>query len=556
MRNFWMVLVFIGLYCPVGQVCAQELTVKSLRYSTKKIEARLVLDTASTPVQDIVLLQDPTRLVIDLKKARLATELEQPSANDPFFASFHSEVDKDNNLSVIVGLKKNVAFNSFILKPNHMYGHRLVIDVFDTGPMTPVSNAKPMPIATKTRPHMVKPPELGLPAPRPKIAPAPASAKESLFDELKRGFYSRLYILGFGIAQNPKETNLNKDNGLGLTRYQAVLNPRLDLNMDFRQLELGVKPRYLVNWQRWEDGKFNGNEETDQQLYVNEWFTRFRLADEFLVSYGRENMQWGPSVILSSSNPFNRENGRNNTQVEVPGLGYARAVWIPNSEWSASFIANTDEGRLNSAQGFGLNQSGFLNQAGQTKTRGFEPSYALKIDYTGEGKYASVIPSYREHEGYRVGYFGGWNVSDALLLYGEGSFSEHDDFQVQAGGAYTLEAGPTLNVEYFHDNDGCLRDRIEQCFLQGETKPGDILFRQDYLMAQYTDTKVWNDLNLNFRVVHNLNDSSNRFIGMFEYEVDDHTALYLNANGFTGSSSSEYGSLLRYSIFAGAGYTF
>jgi hypothetical protein len=387
-----------------------------------------------------------------------------------------------------------------------------------------------------------------------KTASVPASAQESLFEEIKRGFYSRIYILAFGIAQDPKVSNLNPDNILGLTRYQAVLNPRVDLNLDFRRLELGVKPRYLLNWQRWEDGRRTGDEETDHNVYVNEWFVRYRITDEFLVSYGRENLQWGPSVILSSSNPFNRENGRNNTRVEVPGLGYARAVWIPDSAWTVSFIANTDEGRLNSAQGFGLNQSAFLTQAGQTS--GFEPGYALKIDYTGEGKYASVIPSYREHGGYQLGYFGGWNISDALLVYGEGSFSEYNDFQVQAGAAYTLEAGPTLNIEYFHDNNGCLQDRIEQCFLQGEINPSNILFRQDYLMAQYTDTKVWTDLNLNLRVIHNLNDQSNRLIGIFEYEVGEHTQLYLTVNGFTGNSSSEYGSLLRYSIFAGVGYTF
>ncbi len=380
------------------------------------------------------------------------------------------------------------------------------------------------------------------------------SSQESLAEEIKRGFYSRINILAFGIIQEPKDSGLNPQNFLGLPRYQAVLNPRLDFNLDFRRLELGFKPRFLLNWQRWEEGARAGDEKTNKQFYVNEWFARYRLNDQLFVSYGRENLQWGPSVILSSSNPFNQENGRNNPRVEVGGLGYARAVWIPSPTWAASFIANTDEGRLNNQQGFGLNQSGFLGQSGQA--RGFEPAYALKFDYTGEGKYASLIPSYREHEGYRLGFLGGWNISDALLVYGEGSASEHDDFQVQAGAAYTLEAGPTFNVEYFHDNNGCLLDRIEQCFFRHEVKPSDILFRQDYLMVQYTDTKVWRDLNVNLRVVHNLNDDSSRLIGIFEYEVGEHTLLYLIGNGFTGGRKSEFGSLLRYSLFLGAAYTF
>jgi hypothetical protein len=109
--------------------------------------------------------------------------------------------------------------------------------------------------------------ESALPATKTETAPSPvSSSKESLFDELKRGFYSRIYVLGFGIAQDPKESNLNPDNNLGLPRYQAVLNPRVDLNLDFRQLELGVKPRYLLDWQRWEDGQRSGDQSTSQYV--------------------------------------------------------------------------------------------------------------------------------------------------------------------------------------------------------------------------------------------------------------------------------------------------
>jgi hypothetical protein len=53
-----------------------------------------------------------------------------------------------------------------------------------------------------------------------------------------------------------------------------------------------------------------------------------------------------------------------------------------------------------------------------------------------------------------------------------------------------------------------------------------------------------------------LNDQSNRLIGIFEYEATDHTLLYVIANGFTGSRDSEFGSLLNYSFFVGAAYTF
>ena len=378
----------------------------------------------------------------------------------------------------------------------------------------------------------------------------------SLLDELERGFYYRLNLMSFGIAQGPKQSNLNPNNLFGVQTYQAVFNPRLDLNLDYKRLELSVKERFWNIWQRVEDGKFAGQETNTAQFYLNEWFARFRVLDDLFVSYGRENLQWGPSVLLSSSNPFNPQNGRNNPRVEVPGLGYARSVWVPSSNWAVSFIANTDSGRLYNAPIFGLDQTSFLGPAQTAFSRKFTNAYALKLDYTGDGKYISIIPNYRGTTGYQVGYFGGWNVSDAVLLYSEGVVGEHTDFQIQGGASYTFQEGQSLNIEYYHNNKGCLAASIRQCFLTGQITSTDVYWRQDYVMGQYTETKVWRDLNVNLRYIHNLNDQSNQMIGLFEYEATDNMLLYLISSGYTGTGKSEFGSLLKYSVMVGASYTF
>ena len=142
-------------------------------------------------------------------------------------------------------------------------------------------------------------------------------------------------------------------------------------------------------------------------------------------------------------------------------MDYGRLVWIPSSTWSLSWIANTDEGR-------------------QEFFKHFEPTYALKLDYTGEEKYFSLIPSYREtndaqrqpHE-WRLGFFGGWSASDALLLYMEGNVlvdledetgsnrqpatfdQEEGDTDILAGLSYTFQMGPTVSLEYYHNSGGC-----------------------------------------------------------------------------------------------------
>lgn len=381
-------------------------------------------------------------------------------------------------------------------------------------------------------------------------------APETLLEELERGFYSRVNLLAWGISQGPKNSALNENNRLNVAAYQAVFNPRVDLNLDYKFVELSVKERFLYVWERWEDGQLKGREDSTSQFYLNEWFARFRVRDDLFVSYGRENLQWGPSVLLSSSNPFNPQNGRNNPQVEVPGLGYARAVWIPSANWSVSFIANTDSGRLFNARVFGLDQTSFLGNAEAVESRRFKPSYALKADYTGDGKYFSIIPTYRELTGFQVGYFGGWNISDSLLLYSEGALGETTDFQIQGGVGYTFEEGQTLNFEYFHNNAGCLLKSIPECFLRGKITAQDVYWRQDYIMGQFADTKIMGNVNVNLRYIHDLNDQSNQMVGIFEYEVGANTLLYLVASGFTGTRNSEFGSVLKYAAFVGAGYTF
>jgi hypothetical protein len=367
-----------------------------------------------------------------------------------------------------------------------------------------------------------------------------SSLLEKLRDEVVRGFAARINLQGFGVVQQPVDSRLNPNNALEIPRYQAELELRPDLNLDFRRLELSVKPRFTLRWRQWEDGVRQGDSETDTELFVNEWLARYRVTNQLFVSYGRENLQWGPSYLLSPSNPFNPNNGQNTPRLEVPGLDYGRVVWIPGYAWSISFIANLNEGRLD-------------------LLRDFHRTYALKLDYTGEGKYFSLIPSYREDDEFRLGFFAGWTVSDALLLHIEGSLSDTiDDSEILVGGSYTLARGPTIVVEFFHNGNGCTLGRIDLCFAPGlgNADPADILIRQNYLLVQYVHTRIRDIMNLSIRWIRNLDDDSNRIIGVFNYEISAHVQLFVIGNIGVGDEDTEFGSLLDYSVTAGASYTF
>lgn len=369
-----------------------------------------------------------------------------------------------------------------------------------------------------------------------------------LAKELIAGFYSRINALGYGILQDPINSTLNPNNALAIPRYQTAFDFRPDFSLNFRQIELGIKPRFEASWNRVSSGLQGGTDLSTATAYINEWIARYRVTNQLLVSYGRENLQWGPSQLLSPSNPFNQNNGKNNPAIEQPGQDYARVVVIPNSSLTGSFIANTGEGRLN---------------ASGEETGPFHKAYAGKFDYTGDKTFFTLLVSKRETTPWRIGYFGGWNISDALLAYSEGSAAlshdetlPHPDYDILVGATYTLMSGATITGEYFHHNAGCTQENIAECVSPQNLDPTNPYPRRDYVLLQYVDTKLVRNVSLTVRVIQDLNDHSTEFVSDLEYEMGQNWLLYFVPSVTVGGKSTEFGSLVRYSIFAGVSFTF
>lgn len=372
-------------------------------------------------------------------------------------------------------------------------------------------------------------------------------APPTLGEELREGFFSRVNVFGFVLRQDTDDAYVNGRDGPAIPRTQKEIDLRPDFNLKWRQLELDLKPR--VQWARTRTVYADGLRQNARgnRSFINEGSLRYRFGERLIVSYGRENLQWGPSALLSPSNPFNASNGRNNPNLELPGLDYARAVYVASPALTVSLIANTGRGRLDP-----------INL--------YRKAYATKIDYTGEGYYYSVLVSRAEGEGTRIGGFAGWDLSDALSLYAEGSagsrregvLSDRRDRQLLVGSTYTFERGGALSLEYFHRNDGCGEPPIQSCVaLQGgPVDPVHPLLRRRYAMLQYTDTNIADKLNLALRLVRNLDDQSMQLVVNLELELGNHWQVYAIPTFYHGKRDSEFGSLLRRSFFVGASYTF
>ena len=408
-----------------------------------------------------------------------------------------------------------------------------------------------------------------------------------------------LRLIAFGVCQQPVESTQNPSNNfLKIPLYVGDVEARPDLRLSAGPLELGAKPRMRLDDSVWEEGSLTGRSHGDSDFYLNEYIARLKVREGLFVSYGRENLQWGPSFLFSPSNPFFQDNGRRNPYLEVPGMDFGRVVWVASAALTFSFIANTTEG-LNRTTGPGA----FLSSVPPPP---FEPTYTVKADYTGRDKYASLILSHRKDGEGLAGFYGGWTVADAILLYGEGSVSqgsrglypEGDRFSpfgatmaplhthdpalypaLLAGGAYTLESKGTFSVEYAYYGPGYgpsdaetyygLRRKAAEAFdapgmisglaqeTLGETAITDLRFlRRNYALIQYSQPSIRNRIDLTFRWTQNLDDGSGQFTALAAYELGKHVELFSVATAAAGGKNTEFGSILGYEIMAGLQYTF
>ncbi len=398
--------------------------------------------------------------------------------------------------------------------------------------------------------------------------------------------------LTYGVIQEPAHSNQNPGNNfLQLPRYLADLELRPDLRLNIDPLELSVKPRMKLEYRIWRDGERKGDSQWSSDWYINEWLARWKARDNLFLSYGRENLQWGPSFLFSPSNPFFQDNGRRNPYVEVPGMDFGRLVWIPKSSWTLSLIANTDDG-LNKANAPG-------RVLASTPSLPFEKTYALKVDYTGREQYASAILSYRGDSKISLGFFGGWTLSDAILLYSEGVITQgsqafypekasmqkifQGDHRIKpillVGGSYTFRTSGTLTLEYVYHSPGYSDARADSYYslrrnaaealpfggltsalgqnVLGQTaSTGLRLLRRNYALLQYSQNNIRNVIDLTVRWTQNLDDGSGQLTTVVAYSLGKHLEPFFVGTVMAGGKNTEFGSFLDYQGMIGIKYTF
>jgi len=340
---------------------------------------------------------------------------------------------------------------------------------------------------------------------------APQTANDQIIPPcLQEAIDIQIRNLTFAMLRNPANSDINRNNRMRISRYTLENDLRPDLKLSLPHFEITCKPRFEFRWRHWNEGADQGESRTSSDLFVYEWQARVSL--------------------------FNKV-GRNFPKQEVDGADYAKLIWAPDQNWTVSIITNLNEGRRDL----------FYD---------FKRTYAAKIDYLKDNGYFSLNLSRQSSGKTRLGGFCSWNVSDAGLLYAEGSVTR-DELEALLGISYTAANGANFHLEYFYNGSGT-RDPSLVFYLLSldSTANRESLARKNYLFAQYYDHSLMDDWSILARGTYGLDDDSASWLVYGDYNVGDHTQLFASGNLYTGNGSSEFGALYDYTMMIGIEYSY
>lgn len=364
-----------------------------------------------------------------------------------------------------------------------------------------------------------------------------------------------------------------------LPTTQAQFAPRIDLTVTVDPCYLQLKPRGFFVWQ----GNTPGASGTSSDAYLNEGRLSCQ-AGPVNVEVGRSVLLWGSSIMLSPSNPFFAETGKTDPVKELLGRDIVRVSAQINPSWSVEAISN------------------FHVDTRDTMKEDFSPVTALKVNWTGESASASALISHRDNGVDRIGTYGTWTVSDALLFYGDASLGRGRNalFAVQQpqapagwtflqnqtrdsslrasallGASYTLTSGWTGTLELLYNGDGYSsgeRREYQTAIQSGNTalaggnaaaagllgqslNPQQSLLGRRYAMVQLGRTDLFNKFDVTLRYMQAFDAPRGGNLALsVNYKLSPAAELFAYGQWNVGNSQSEFAQLYRFSLMSGVRY--
>ncbi len=111
-------------------VSAFAVEVSGFRVWTDPEKTRAVLDLSARADYQLFTLQNPHRVVVDLKASRLQDQLQFEKEHAGVISGIRHGAPQEDTLRVVLDLSTASKIKSFLLDPTGQYGHRLVVDLY------------------------------------------------------------------------------------------------------------------------------------------------------------------------------------------------------------------------------------------------------------------------------------------------------------------------------------------------------------------------------------------------------------------------------------------
>jgi len=123
-----LILSTVAFTCLAGQAA-----VDSVRMWPAPDRTRIVFDVSGPLEHTLFVLNNPARVVVDLRDTALKSDIDRPKDSGQLLRRIRYAQRNHRDLRVVFDLRKPVRPRSFLLKPNKKYGYRLVVDLYDRG---------------------------------------------------------------------------------------------------------------------------------------------------------------------------------------------------------------------------------------------------------------------------------------------------------------------------------------------------------------------------------------------------------------------------------------
>ncbi len=125
LSSYCLLLIF-SVTCSAGE----DVRLKNIRVWAAPDNTRVVIDLTSPANHKLQILSKPDRVVIDLQNTKALAQLPQPELRNGYVHDLRRGQHK-GFLRIVLDLTMQAKAKSFLLPPNELYGHRLVVDVYN-----------------------------------------------------------------------------------------------------------------------------------------------------------------------------------------------------------------------------------------------------------------------------------------------------------------------------------------------------------------------------------------------------------------------------------------